>query len=155
MEKCIQTRHIPKLGFKLVELPRPEKFTSGNSVRVQQALILCDQAASKFKDHLQMGLKVLKVESIPHVPNCPRCDCPPLQLLLVEFQLHLSKKDKKIYSCVVALLSSALKHSPYVLCQWALPQDVIHRFRLMIAYFTVRLNTYSSPMEIVSCWQAV
>ena len=99
-----------------------------------------------------MGLKVLKVESIPRVLDFPRRDCPPLQLLLVEFQLHLSKEDEKIRSCVVALLSSTFKHSPHVLCQWALPQDVIHRFRLMIAYFTVRLNTYSSPMEIVSCW---
>ena len=78
-----------------------------------------------------MGLKVLKVESIPCVPDCPRRDCPPLQLLLVEFQLHLSKEDEKICSYVVALLCSTLKHSPHVSCQWALPQNVTHRFRLI------------------------
>ena len=99
-----------------------------------------------------MGLKVLKVESIPYVPDCPRRDCPPLQLLLVEFQLHLSKEDEKICSYVVALLCSTLKHSPHVSCQWALPQNVTHRFRLMMADFTMRPNFYSSPMEIVSYW---
>ena len=122
---------------------------------VQQVLILYHQAASKFKDHLQMGLKVLKVESIPHVPDCPRRDCPPLQLLLVEFQLHLLKGDKKICSHVVALLSSAFEHSPHVSCQWALPQDVTHHFRLMMANFTVWLNSYPSPVEIVSSWEAI
>ena len=102
-----------------------------------------------------MGLKVLNLESIPHVLDCPRRDCPPFQLLLVEFQLHLLKRDKKICSCVVALLSSALEHSPHVSCQWALPQDVTHCFRLMMANFTVRLNSYPSPVEIVSSWEAI
>ena len=99
-----------------------------------------------------MGLKVLKVEPIPRVLDCPRHDCPPLQLLLVEFQLHLLKEEEKICSRVVTLLSSTLKHSPHVSCQWALPQDVTHRFRLVMADFTVRLNSYPSLVGIVCSW---
>ena len=99
-----------------------------------------------------MGLKVLKVKFIPQVLDCPRHDYPPLQLLLVKFQLHLLKEEEKICSRVVTLLSSTLKHSPHVSCQWTLPQDVTHRFKLMMADFTVRFNSHPSLVGIVCSW---
>ena len=99
-----------------------------------------------------MGLKVLKVKFTPQVLDCPHHDYPPLQLLLVKFQLHLLKEEEKICSRVVTLLSSTLKHSPHVSCQWTLPQDVTHRFKLLMADFTVRFNSHPSLVGIVCSW---
>ena len=98
---------------------------------------------------------MLKVELVSRVPDGPSYYNPPIHFRCAQNGQHVLEEEEEVACCVAAFLNPSFTQSPYVSRERAFPQHMGHDFKVLTAKLTVCLLAYTSPVEVVSCDQAI